>query len=39
MSYKKVDNRFTQIYVPNNLPWFKYEGLLSWYDQIKSQEF
>lgn len=30
---KKIDNRFIPTYVPKNLPWYKREGLLKWYDQ------
>ena len=36
---KKVDNRFVPNYVPNNLPWHERDGLMTWYDQVKCQEF
>ena len=36
---KKVDNRFIPTYVPKDLPWYKCEGLLIWYDQNKCEEF
>ena len=32
---KKVDSRFTPNYVPKDLPWYKREDLLTWYDQNK----
>ena len=36
---KKIDNRFIPTYVPKDLPWYKHEGLLVWYDQNKCEEF
>ena len=39
MSNKKVDNRFVPTYVPNDLPWYERNGLLTLYEQVKCQEF
>ena len=36
---KRVDNRFPPNYVPNNMPWYERDSLMSWYDQVKCQEF
>ena len=36
---KKLDNRFIPRFVSNNLPWCERDGLLTWYDQVKCQEF
>ena len=39
MGSKKVDNGFIPTFVSNNLPWYKHDGLMAWYDQGKCQEF
>ena len=39
MASKKVDNRFIPNYVPNNLPWYKRDGLMTWYDEGKCRDF
>ena len=36
---RRVDNRFAPNYVPNNMPWYERDGLMSWYNQVKCQEF
>ena len=36
---KKVANTFVPKYVPKNLKWCKRDGLMTWYDQIKCEEF
>lgn len=36
---KKLDNRFIPRFVSNNLPWYERDGLMTWYDQVKCQEF
>ena len=36
---KKVDNRFVPRFFSNNLPWYERDGLMTWYDQVKCQEF
>ena len=36
---KKVDNRFVPNFVSNNLPWYERDRLMTWYDQVKCQEF
>ena len=39
MASKKVDNRFIPTYVPNNFPWYKRNGLMTWYDEGKCCDF
>ena len=39
MVSKKVGNRFIPTYVPNNLPWYKRDGLMPWYDKGKCCSF
>ena len=39
MSNKKVDNRFVSTFVPNDLPRYQRDGLMTWYEQVKYQEF
>ena len=39
MVSKKVDNRFIPNYVANNLPWYKRDGLMTWYDEGKCRDF
>ena len=39
MVSKKVGNRFIPTYVPNNLPWYKRDGLMPWYDKGKCRSF
>ena len=39
MAGKKVDRRFIPTYVPNNLPWYKCNGLMTWYDEGKCRDF
>ena len=39
MSNKKFDNRFIPTFVPNDLPWYERDGLMTWYEQCKCQEF
>ena len=36
---KEVANTFVPKYVPKNLKWYKRDGLMTWYDQIKCEEF
>ena len=36
---KKVDNCFVPNFVSNNLPWYERDGLMTWCDQVKCQEF
>ena len=36
---KKIDNRFIPTFVPRDLPWYKRDGLMRWYEQCKCQEF
>ena len=36
---KKVDNHFVPNFVPNNLSWYERDGLMTWFDQVKCQEF
>ena len=39
MAGKKVDRRFIPTYVPNNLPWYKCDGLMTWSDEGKCRDF
>ena len=39
MVSKKVGNRFIPTYVPNNLPWYKRDDLMPWYDKGKCRSF
>ena len=39
MNEKIVDNHFVRKFVPRNLPWYEREGLLTWYEQTKSNNF
>ena len=32
-------NNYVPGYVPENLPWYERDGLLTWYDQAKCKEF
>ena len=32
-------NNYVLQYVPENLPWYKRDGLFTWYDQTKCKEF
>ena len=34
-----VFNNYVPEYVPENLPWYERDGLLTWYDQEKCKEF
>lgn len=34
-----VFNNYVPEYVPENLPWYEKDGLLTWYDQAKCKEF
>ena len=36
---KKVDNRFVPRFFSSNLPWYERDGLMTWYDRVKCQEF
>ena len=36
---KKLDNHFVPKYVPNDFPWYERDGLMTWYDQVKCQQF
>ena len=36
---KKADNRFIPTFVRSDLPWYKRDGLMTWYEQCKYQEF
>ena len=36
---KKFDNAFVPKFVPKKLKWYKRDGLLTWYDQTKCEEF
>lgn len=37
MSY--LGNKYIPVYCPPDLPWYKRDGLLTWYDQSKYEEF
>ena len=39
MNTKKADNHFVPTYVPKDLPWHQRNGLMTWYDQVKCEEF
>ena len=39
MSTRKVDNFFVPTYVPKDLPWLEHDELMTWYEQVKCQEF
>ena len=39
MASKKVVNCFIPTYVPNNLPWHKRDGLMTWHDEGKCHNF
>ena len=39
MNEKIVDNHFVRKFVPRNLPWYEREGLLTWYEQTKCEQF
>ena len=39
ISNKKVDNRFVPTFVPNDLPRYERDGLMTQYEQVKYQEF
>ena len=34
-----VINNYAPEYMPENLPWYERDGLLTWYDQVKCKEF
>ena len=36
---KEVDNCFIPAFVPSDLPWYKRNGLMTWYEQCKCHEF
>ena len=36
---KKVDNVFVPKFIPNNLKWYECDGLNTWYEQGKCQDF
>ena len=36
---KKVDNVFVPKFIPNNLKWYEPDGLNTWYEQGKCQDF
>ena len=36
---KKVDNAFVLKFVPKNLKWYERDGLMTWYDQTKYEDF
>ena len=36
---KKVDNTFTPKFISNNVPWYDRDGLNTWYEQNKRNEF
>ena len=36
---KKLDNHFVPKYIPNDLPWYERDGLMTWYDQVQCQQF
>ena len=36
---KKFDNRFIPKYIPNDLPWYERDGLDTWYQQNKCNDF
>ena len=39
MSSSNCTNNYVPEYVPEDLPWYEKDGLITWYDQIKCQEF
>lgn len=39
MSSSNCTNNYIPEYVAQNLPWYERDGLMTWYDQIKCQEF
>ena len=36
---KKLDNFFVPKAFSNNLPWYDRDGLMTWHDQVKCEEF
>ena len=36
---KKIDNTYTSKFVPNNLPWYERDGLNTWYEENKCNDF
>ena len=36
---KKIDNTYIPKFVPNNLPWYEKDGLNTWYEQNKCNDF
>ena len=34
-----VVNSYVTEYVPESLPWYERDGLLTWYDQVKCKNF
>ena len=36
---KKLDNHFVPKYIPNDLPSYERDGLMTWYDQVQCQQF
>ena len=39
MMAKKIDNTYIPKFVPNNLPWYERDGLNTWYEQNKFNDF
>ena len=39
MMAKKIDNTYIPKFVPNNLPWYERNGLNTWYEQNKCNDF
>ena len=39
MSSSNCTNNYVPEYVPQDLPWYERHGLITWYDQVKSQKF
>ena len=39
MMAKKIDNTHIPKFVPNNLPWYESNGLNTWYEQNKCNDF
>ena len=39
MSSSNCTNNYVPEYVPQDLPWYERDGLITWYDQVKCQKF
>ena len=39
MAAKKVENTFVPKFVSNNVPWYERDGLNTWYEQNKCNDF